>query len=413
MEAVSAALAKLEVLLSSLPLQSPKLAITLACLVLASLVVYVLYLKGHGRAPVSKIQDLEEYLEEEGEKRDLPADIDAYDHIKDLKTGGFSRVKMVRRTSTGDIYAMKLMNIHRIFDEGQVRHTLNEKEILANISHPFIVNLYTTFKDDNYLYYVLELVRGGELFDILKEHKKLEVDVARFYAANVIVMIEYLHKRDIAFRDLKSENLLLDDRGYLKLIDFGMARYVKDDERCNTFAGTLDYVAPEILSRDPYKLDVDWWALGCLIYEMLTGVTPFKGSEEDRLESMLAHSIDFEILEDGFDPLAKDLIEKLLYPKYTKRLGTSHNAGPMVRGHPWFNDFDWIGLVKKQLSAPALGQRKDKNEGNSVKSGLSPIKIVPRSLQKVKSMRQAVENDPPESPRTYSPKAIDMFFTNF
>ena len=180
-------------------------------------------------------------------------------------------MKLVQRVGTRDRYAVKLLNIHRAFDEGQVNHTLNEKQILSSIQHPFIVKLYTTFRDNTYLYFLLEYVRGGELFDVLKKQKKLKVDEARFYAANVLIMIEHLHKRKIAFRDIKSENLLFDNEGYLKLIDFGMARYVDDKNKCSTFAGTLDYISPEILSRTPYTEHVDWWALGCLIYEMLTG----------------------------------------------------------------------------------------------------------------------------------------------
>jgi serine/threonine protein kinase len=178
---------------------------------------------------------------------------------------------MVQRVGTKERYAVKLVNIHRTFDEGQVNHTLNEKQILVDAQHPFIVKLYTTFRDNNYLYYLLEYVGGGELFDTLKEQKKLKVEDARFYAANVVVMVEYLHKRKIAYRDLKSENLLFDKDGYLKLIDFGMSRYVDEQHGCSTFAGTLDYISPEIMSRTPYTEHVDWWALGCLIYEMLTG----------------------------------------------------------------------------------------------------------------------------------------------
>ncbi|QDZ23527.1 serine/threonine-protein kinase [Chloropicon primus] len=378
-------------------------AAALGCLVVATLAYYegerwLGQDSGEGEEGSKVPQDLGEFIVREEEKSDTPGDIDGYENVYDVKSGGFSRVKQVRRTTTKEVYALKLTNIHRAFDEGQVSHTLNEKEILSSVDHPFIVKLYTTFKDTNYVYFLLEFVGGGELFDVIKKEKKLKVEAAKFYAANVIAALEYLHGKKIAFRDLKSENLLLDRQGYLKVIDFGMSRFVHD--KCHTFAGTLDYVSPELLSMDPYTEHVDWWALGCLVYEMLTGSTPFKGTEEERLEAMRAHSIRFE---DDFDPVARDLVERLLHPKYSKRLGTGSNAGVQIRSHPWFKGFDWAALMKRQMDAPKF------DSGMPKLSLITPKKLVTRSL----SVRAAVEAEPPESPRTYSPTAIDTFFKGF
>lgn len=378
------------VLAAALPNALTKLVATLFCGILG----VFLALKGP-KNTCSVPEDLEKYVKEEEEEEDTPGDIDAYENMYDLKAGGFSRVKMVRRITTRKKYALKLTNIHKAFDEGQVKHTLDEKQVLLSIKHPFIVKLHATFRDNTYVYFLLQYISGGELFDVIKDQKKLKVEDARFYAANVIVAIEYLHKRRIAFRDLKSENLLVDNEGYLKLIDFGMARYVTD--RCNTFAGTLDYVSPEILKNAPYTEHVDWWALGCLIYEMLTGATPFKGPEEDRLKLMLTKSVPFGR---DFDPVAKDLVKQLLNTNASKRLGSSGaDAAIKIRSHPWFKDIDWVALVKRELVAPKLVAPP------------SPVHIsTPKLILKV---RKAVENDPPESPRTYSPKAIDTFFSGF
>lgn len=308
-------------------------------------------------------------------------------------------MKMVRKVGTEHIYALKSTNIHRAFDEGQVNHTLNEKEVLSTLRHPFIARLYTTFRDEDNVYFLLEYVGGGELFDVVKEKGKLDSDAARFYAANCVLAIEYLHSRGIAFRDIKSENLLLDARGYLKVVDFGMARFVRPTDRCNTFAGTLDYVSPEILSCTPYSLYVDWWALGCLVYEMLTGKTPFKGSEELRLQSMQAYSIHFDA---DVDPQAKSFVRQLLHPDLSKRLGGPSSLGEAairIRRHAWFKDIDWVALAKKEIKAPLIKEVS--------------FALPPRLNIKIKKVRAEAEEEPPESPRTYSPKAINHFFDAF
>ena len=370
---------------------------TLACLALSR---FVLSLgRSHSKVPL----DLDEYVARVAEERDTPGDIDAYENMFDVKSGGFSRVKMVRRSTTKEVYALKLTNIHKAFDEGQVNQTLNEKEILFDMDHPFIVKLYTTFRDTSYVYFLLEFVDGGELFDVVKEQGKLDLASARFFAANIIAAVEYIHDRDIAFRDIKFENLLVDKQGYLKLIDFGMARYV-DKDRCHTFAGTLDYASPEILSNVPYTERIDWWALGCLIYEMLTGKTPFRGTHEERYRAMLKHAIPFD--DPKLDPTAKDLIRQLLHPTYSKRLGTSEDGAWRIRCHPFFKDFDWKGLMRRELKAPKFEPRSP-----PALTLVTTKKIATKSLGL--SVRKAVENDPPESPRVYSPKAIDTFFTGF
>lgn len=348
---------------------------------------------------------LQDHVILDEEKKDTPEDLDAYENVYDVKKGGFSRVKLVRRAGTKETFAMKLTNIHRAFDEGQVGHTLSEKEVLAKVKHPFVNRLYATFRDDTYVYFLLEFVPGGELFDVIKRERKLCQDHAKFYAANVIAAVEYLHSQNVAFRDLKSENLLLDRRGYLKVIDFGMSRFVRQGCRCTTFAGTLDYVSPEILRQEPYEQNVDWWALGCLVHEMLTGSPPFVGSEEERLRQMVSHSL-AEMDGPGIESRARDFVRSLLHPKLGKRLGTGVDAGYRIRCHPWFEGFDWIALVRRELEAPNLSA-KGASKLNILTTPQK--KLLTRSL----SVRAAVENDPPESPRTYSPKAIDTFFKGF
>jgi protein kinase A len=151
----------------------------------------------------------------------------------------------------------------------QVEHAHNERDILGSVSHPFLVKLWGTFQSETHVFLVTDYVPGGELFRIIRKYKKLNGEAAKFYAAEVLLAIEHLHANDIAYRDLKPENILIDHRGHVKLTDFGFAKRVPD--MTWTVCGTPDYLAPEIIRSQGYTKAVDWWSLGVLIYEMLTG----------------------------------------------------------------------------------------------------------------------------------------------
>jgi len=159
----------------------------------------------------------------------------------------------------------------------QVDHIISENTILSNISHPFLIKMLGFSQDERFLYFVLEYVQGGELFTYLRNKGKLENEEAQLYAAQVVCMFEYQHSKNIIYRDLKPENILISADGYLKLTDFGFAKYC--DNRTYTLCGTPEYLAPEILLNKGHGKPVDWWTLGILIYEMLAGIDPF--NDED------------------------------------------------------------------------------------------------------------------------------------
>lgn len=190
-----------------------------------------------------------------------------------LGTGTFGRVRLCLHKSTGNYYAIKCLKKSEVLRMKQVEHILAEASILGSIRHPFIVNMLKTFQDDKRLYIVLEYVVGGELFSHLRKAGKFPNDVAKFYAAEVILAFEYIHSMDILYRDLKPENLLLDVGGHIKITDFGFAKKVP--ERTFTLCGTPEYLAPEIIQSKGHGKAVDWWALGILTYEMLVGYPPF------------------------------------------------------------------------------------------------------------------------------------------
>eukprot|EP00741_Cyanophora_paradoxa_P010446 tig00000037_g10101.t1 len=265
-----------------------------------------------------------------------------------LGTGTFGRVRICRHKKTGKPYALKILNKAEIIRLKQVEHIKNEKNILARIEHPFIVNLYGTCQDEKTLFMALEFVSGGEMFSHLRKAGRFSNETARFYAGCIVLAFQYLHSMHIAYRDLKPENLLLDREGYLKITDFGFAKVVED--RTWTLCGTPEYLAPEIIQSKGHGKGVDWWALGILIYEMLAGYPPFYDENPFGIyQKILAGKIEYPR---HFDSNAKDLIKKLLVPDKSKRLGCLKNAAEDIKKHKWFKDFPFEELYARKLKPP-------------------------------------------------------------
>merc|ERR1719354_721029 len=265
-----------------------------------------------------------------------------------LGTGSFGRLHLVKYIPTSKFYAMKVLRKEEIIKLRQVEHTINEKLILEQLDHPFLVNSLGTFQDSNNLYLVLEYIQGGELFTYLRKSGRFANHVARFYAAQVVCAFEYLHSKDIIYRDLKPENLLLDAKGNIKITDFGFAKSVPDVTW--TLCGTPDYLAPEIIQSKGYGRAVDWWSLGILIYEMIAGHPPFYDDDHFKLyEKILACKLRFPA---HFDPLAKDLVKRVVIPDLSKRYGNLKSGVSDIKSHKWFSGVDWEKLVKREVVAP-------------------------------------------------------------
>lgn len=282
--------------------------------------------------------------------------VDDFEFIKMLGKGSFSKVCLVKHKETGRLLAMKVLTKSELARRNQVEHTNTEKFILSKYKHPFLVKMFYSFQSTDKLYMVLEYIDGGELFYHLKRAKRFPEDLTRFYAAEVLLVLEMLHNQDIIYRDLKPENILVGSDGHLKVADFGLAKTgvtgfggLSDKGiTTKTFCGTPDYLAPEMIQSVPHGKGVDFWAFGVLVYEMLSGQPPFFGNNRNELyECTLKGQI---IFADYITDTAKDLIKSLLNTKPENRLG--FDGVEDVKKHAFFKGIDWDKLLRKEIDPP-------------------------------------------------------------
>ncbi|OAX78792.1 AGC/PKA protein kinase [Emergomyces africanus] len=268
-----------------------------------------------------------------------------------LGTGSFGRVHLVQSRHNQRFYAIKVLKKAQVVKMKQVEHTNDERRMLQRVKHPFLITLWGTFQDSKNLYMVMDFVEGGELFSLLRKSQRFPNPVAKFYAAEVTLALEYLHEHHIVYRDLKPENLLLDRHGHLKITDFGFAKEVRDITW--TLCGTPDYLAPEVVSSKGYNMSVDWWSLGILIFEMLCGFTPFwdSGSPMKIYENIIKCRVKYPPY---MHPDAQDLLSQLITPDLTVRLGNLHGGSQDVKDHPWFAEVTWDRLARKDIDAPYI-----------------------------------------------------------
>ncbi|KAM5364738.1 hypothetical protein ACJZ2D_011389 [Fusarium nematophilum] len=272
-----------------------------------------------------------------------------FEILRTLGTGSFGRVHLVQSKHNQRFYAVKVLKKAQVVKMKQVEHTNDERRMLSDVKHPFLITLWGTFQDIKNIYMVMDFVEGGELFSLLRKSGRFPNPVAKFYAAEVTLALEYLHSKNIIYRDLKPENLLLDRHGHLKITDFGFAKRVPD--KTWTLCGTPDYLAPEVVSNKGYNKSVDWWSLGILIYEMLCGYTPFwdSGSPMKIYENILKGKVKYPAYVNAD---AQNLLERLITADLTKRLGNLYGGPGDVKNHPWFSEVTWDRLARKDIDAP-------------------------------------------------------------
>ncbi|KAG8011290.1 cGMP-dependent protein kinase 1 [Nibea albiflora] len=252
------------------------------------------------------------------------------DHVT-LGVGGFGRVELMTTVNHGAYYAVKRVSKKNIVAKRQEEHMLFEKKILKSIQCDFIVRLHAAFKDTRYIHMVMEFCAGGEIWTKLKEVGRFDEPVAMFCTACVVEAYAYLHKKNIMYRDLKPENLMLDVKGYVKLVDFGFAKMMVRGEKTYSFVGTPEYMAPEIIKNQGHDFAVDFWSLGILIFELLVGSPPFSSSEPQKIYAKILDGV--LKYPPYLSEAAKSIISKLCRPRPGQRLGNTKNGIKDVRHH--------------------------------------------------------------------------------
>ncbi|KAI0215162.1 3-phosphoinositide-dependent protein kinase 1 [Lamellibrachia satsuma] len=280
---------------------------------------------------------------------------------KMIGEGSYSTVFLAREESTGKKYASKSSRKAHIIREKKEKYVKREKEVLQRINHPFFIKLYFTFQDKSRLYFGLSYAPRGELLDYIHKLDCFDENCTRFYTAETVVALEYLHRLGIIHRDLKPENILLSEDMHIQITDFGSAKIVDQGEeessaepqeqRRRSFVGTAQYVSPEILTSKRAYFSSDLWALGCIVYQLLSGQLPFWGGHEYQIFQKIT-KLEYEF-PDGFSKVAKDLVEKLLVLDPTNRLGCKEMKGyGPLKAHPFFTDTDWEHL--HEIKPPEL-----------------------------------------------------------
>ncbi|CAM2700307.1 unnamed protein product [Rotaria socialis] len=269
--------------------------------------------------------------------------------------GSFGKVYLARHKNEDSIYAVKVVSKALIKRKREERHIMAERDVLVkNTRHPFLVSLQFSFQTPDKLYFVMDFVNGGELFYHLQQERAFSETRSRFYSAEIASAIGYLHKLDIIYRDLKPENILLDREGHIRLTDFGLCKVMLSTEgregRTATFCGTPEYLAPEVLRREPYTKAVDWWCLGSVIYEMLCARPPFYSRDVNEMyDNILNRSLRFV---GNVSDRAKLLIEQLLKKSPNERLGSGSEDVADIKRQPFFEQIDWEKLEAKKIAPP-------------------------------------------------------------
>ena len=286
----------------------------------------------------------------------IKMNLDYFESIKLLGMGSFGKVLLVKLKSENKYYAMKVLNKKQLKLENQELHTKNERDLMIKIKSPFIVNIKFAFQDNVNLYLVSDFMQGGELFFHLRKQKYFSEELAKFYAMELVLAISHIHSNNAVYRDLKPENILLDKNGHIKLTDFGLAKIIKDNDKAYSICGSTKYLAPEILLNQGYQKEIDWWSLGCVVFEMLEGKTPF-GNPRGKLNlSFYKRKLNFFYTESED---AKTFIKELLVINPQKRLGYGKDGSEKVKRHIFFKGIDWEKAYRKEYKPPFIPELLD------------------------------------------------------
>ncbi|XP_077179600.1 ribosomal protein S6 kinase alpha-5 isoform X2 [Paroedura picta] len=330
--------------------------------------------------------------------------IENFELLKVLGTGAYGKVFLVRKISghdAGKLYAMKVLKKATIIQKAKTtEHTKTERQVLEHIRQsPFLVTLHYAFQTDTKLHLILDYINGGELFTHLSQRERFTEGEVRIYIGEIVLALEHLHKLGIIYRDIKLENILLDSDGHVVLTDFGLSKeFISDEnERAYSFCGTIEYMAPDIVKGGETGHDkaVDWWSLGVLMYELLTGASPFTVDGERNSQTEISRRIlkSEPPYPEEMSILAKDVIQRLLTKDPKKRLGCSSSGADEIKQHPFFQKINWDDMAAKKVPAP-----------------FKPV--IRDELDVSNFAEEFTEMDPTYSPAT-TPQAADKLFQGY
>ncbi|XP_035900416.1 ribosomal protein S6 kinase 2 beta-like isoform X2 [Anopheles stephensi] len=294
--------------------------------------------------------DIRDIIREGHEK----ADPSQFELLKVLGEGSFGKVFLVRKIvgiDAGTLYAMKVLKKATLKVKDRVRST-NERNILADVGHAFIVKLHYAFQTPGKLYLILDFLRGGDLFTRLSKEVMFTEEDVKFYLAELALALNHLHSIGIIYRDLKPENILLDQDGHIALTDFGLSKQPLDGSKTYSFCGTVEYMAPEVVNRKGHTFAADWWSFGVLMFEMLTGNLPFHGSNRnDTMNQILKTKLG---MPENLSPEAQSLLRALFKRNPQNRLGAGPNGIDDIKRHEFFANVDWDAFERKEVRPPFI-----------------------------------------------------------
>lgn len=315
---------------------------------------------------------------------DFDGDVDLFHFSlhRAVGKGAFGKVRVVTHRRSNKVYALKYVDKAKCTKQRVVANVIQERRLLEEVEHPFIVNMHYAFQDDENCFFVLDLMLGGDLRFHLERNPAITEDAVRFWTAELASAINYLHKQKIVHRDLKPDNILLDSAGHAHITDFNIAIHYSEMRLHTSIAGSMGYMAPEVLARKGYSWHVDYWSLGVCVWELLFRRRPFDGRTSDKLtSSILKDPIRFpDNVNKLCSPEAQQFLRSLLDRNIKTRLAcTSRERGlNEFRNHPWLSSLNWDLLLAKQLQPPFV---PDMNKANfDVSHELDEFMLIERPL---------------------------------
>jgi len=284
-----------------------------------------------------------------------------------LGSGAFGKVYLAEHLKTNQIFAVKAIEKESIIRGDDIDVTMAERRILSlGTESNFLTSLHSSFQTPESLFFVMEYVSGGDLMFHIMEKGKFSPEQTKLYAAEIALALMFLHDHKIIYRDLKLDNVMIDKEGHIKLTDFGMCKEnMKPEDMTNTFCGTPDYIAPEILLTQTgklYGMSVDWWSFGILVYEMLSGISPFGSDSED--EGNVYHQILHSKLRfpNDIKGSTRKFIEELLVRDPTKRLGCHPKSETEIKKHDYFKNINWKDVEERKVKPQFIPETKDEKD---------------------------------------------------